>query len=210
MTPQGTRPRVEGEREAEIFDATARLLVECGYDKLTFDAVAAAARASKATLYRRWPSKVDLLIVLLEHLKGVGLQPLVDSGNLREDLLALSCGEGGLAGEMPLGIIGALIPALHRDAELTAAFQRRFIAPKLQVAVAAFERARARGEVGADADTDLLARILPSMCTHEVFVLGTHLTRERIAHLIDTVVLPACRATVTPPSDRPSTVGPAR
>src|SRR6478735_3088737 len=127
MTAPTTRPRVEGEREAEIFDATARLLVEWGYDKLTFDAVAAAARASKATLYRRWRSKADLVIDLLEHLKGVGLQPLVVSG--------------------------ALIPALHRDDELTAAFQRRFIAPKLQVAVAAFERARARGEVGADADT---------------------------------------------------------
>ena len=52
--PGTTRPRVAGEREEEILDATVRLLVDVGYDKLTLDAVAAEARASKATLYRRW------------------------------------------------------------------------------------------------------------------------------------------------------------
>ena len=42
-----TRPRVEGEREVEIFDVTTRLLIESGYDNLTLDSVATAARASK-------------------------------------------------------------------------------------------------------------------------------------------------------------------
>lgn len=196
MTSQHTRPRVEGERVAEIFEATARLLVEHGYDKLTFDAVATAARASKATLYRHWPSKADLVIDLLGHLKGLERAQAVDTGSLREDLLALSCGEGGLTDEVPLGIIGALIPALHRDGELSEVFRKRLIEPKLAVAIAAIERARGRGEVGPDADAALLARILPSMCTHDVFVLGTRLTREHIARVIDAVVLPACRATL--------------
>jgi AcrR family transcriptional regulator len=49
-----TRPRVEGEREDEILDACVELLLEAGYDRLTMDAVAKKARASKATLYRRW------------------------------------------------------------------------------------------------------------------------------------------------------------
>jgi AcrR family transcriptional regulator len=203
MTPQGTRPRVEGEREAQIFDATAALLVESGYDKLTFDAVAAAAKASKATLYRRWPGKADLVIDMLEHLKGPETRPAVDTGSLREDLLALACGEGGLTDEVPVGIIGALVPALHRDGELTRAFRERFIGPKLAVAVDAFERARGRGEIGPDADVGLLARILPSMCTHEVFVFGTRMTSEHVARILDTVVLPACRATLPPTSERP-------
>ena len=57
-----SRPRVEGEREGEILEAALDALRESGYDRLTFDAVASAARASKATLYRRWPAKVDLVI----------------------------------------------------------------------------------------------------------------------------------------------------
>ena len=69
MTPPTTptettasRPRVEGVREAEILEATLQVLVDVGYDRLTMDAVALRARASKATLYRRWNSKLRLVI----------------------------------------------------------------------------------------------------------------------------------------------------
>ena len=61
MVPQ-LRPRVEGDREEEILEATIDLLVEVGYHRLTLDAVAREARASKATLYRRWESKPALVI----------------------------------------------------------------------------------------------------------------------------------------------------
>ena len=65
MTPataSKTRPRIEGDREAEILEATLELLASAGYDRLTMDAVAAAAKASKATLYRRWSTKAELVI----------------------------------------------------------------------------------------------------------------------------------------------------
>ena len=56
------RPRVEGDREREILDAALEVLAEVGYDRLTMDAVAQRAKASKATLYRRssstrWPAR---------------------------------------------------------------------------------------------------------------------------------------------------------
>ena len=56
MTPAeaaALRPRVEGDREQEIFDAALEVLGEVGYDRLTMDAIAQRAKASKATLYRR-------------------------------------------------------------------------------------------------------------------------------------------------------------
>src|SRR3954470_6760096 len=56
------RPRVEGGREEEILDATVTVLAELGYDRLTMDAVATAAKASKATLYRRWSTKAELVV----------------------------------------------------------------------------------------------------------------------------------------------------
>src|SRR4249919_3462855 len=65
-----TRPRVEGDRETEILDATLELLATAGYDRLTMDGVAAAAKASKATLYRRWTSKAELVIDAIERAKG--------------------------------------------------------------------------------------------------------------------------------------------
>ena len=50
-----SRPRVEGDREREILEAALETLADVGYDRLNFDSVASAAKASKATLYRRWP-----------------------------------------------------------------------------------------------------------------------------------------------------------
>src|SRR4051812_36234857 len=90
----GTRPRVEGDREQEILDATLDVLVDVGSDRLTMDAVAAAARASKATLYRRWSSKAVLVIDALLSQKAP--QSVPDTGNLRDDLLGTFCGMGGL------------------------------------------------------------------------------------------------------------------
>ena len=71
----GGRPRVEGDRELEILDATLEVLADVGYDRLTMDAVAARAKASKATLYRRWNDKaslvVDALLVGQAHRRAV-------------------------------------------------------------------------------------------------------------------------------------------
>ena len=68
MTPQVeatlSRPRIEGDREVEILDAALEVLADVGYDRLTMDAVAQRAKASKATLYRRWNGKVSLVIDL--------------------------------------------------------------------------------------------------------------------------------------------------
>lgn len=189
-----TRPRVEGEREREIYAVVVDLLAGCGYDKLTFDAVATAARASKATLYRKWPGKAELVVDAVSFVLACDRKP-VDTGTLRGDLLAAACQQGGL-GDNLATVIGSVLPALHRDPELHRAFHERFMEPKLAAAVEMFERARARGEIGPCADTRELANILPALCTHDTFVSGTPTTPEAIAHKIDTIVLPACRATL--------------
>ena len=139
--PTTCRPRIEGERESEIFAAVVALLVEAGYDKLTFDAVATAVRASKATLYRRWPTKADLVLDAVAAQLAAEPERDDDTGSLRGDLLAQACGPGGLCDDFP-AVLGALVPAMHRDAELFAGFRRRFVEPKLDRALAAFERAR--------------------------------------------------------------------
>ena len=84
-----------GEREDEILDAAFTELLHVGYDRLTFDSVARAARASKATLYRRWETKSALVVDAFLRHKGATHAQVPDEGSLRADLLALVAPKAG-------------------------------------------------------------------------------------------------------------------
>ncbi len=183
------RPRVEGEREQQILDATLDTLAEVGYDRLTMDAVAAKAKASKATLYRRWNGKSALVIDALCSQKES--PDTSDTGTLRGDLLSAFCGMGGLTDTHQIAILGSVITAISRDQEFAEAFRNDFIAPKATLSRQIFERAQARGEVRADIDLDLIAAALPGIVLHRLFLLGETPTQAQIARVIDHVILPA-------------------
>jgi AcrR family transcriptional regulator len=187
------RPRVEGGREDEILDATVEILAELGYDRLTMDAVATAAKASKATLYRRWSTKAELVVDAISRAKGCPMPEDVDTGSLRGDLISMSCNEGGFTSEMPMSVMAGLLTALHRDADLQKAFKERFLAPRLALTNGVFERAVHRGEIGADVDIELLSQTLPAVIIHRAFVLGIEPTEDLILRVIDHVILPAAR-----------------
>lgn len=125
-----SRPRVEGDREQQILDGVLQVLVDVGYDLLTFDAVAAQVHASKATLYRRWSTKADLVVSAVQaSMCMASLHDLPDTDSLRGDLMAMFAGEEDLPIQLA-EVIAALMPAMHRDADLTAAVKERFILPK--------------------------------------------------------------------------------
>lgn len=198
-----SRPRVEGEREREILQAALDVLVEAGYDRLTMDAVAAAARASKATLYRRWSTKQALVVDAVCSQNAPTSVP--DTGSLREDLVANFCGLGGFGDPRGLAVLAAVVTAMARDAEFAQTYRRDFIGPKLAAARVIFERARERGELRADADIDLLAPALPGIVLHRVFLLGEEATPALIEQVVDRVILPAATAGAVPaPYDRPA------
>src|SRR4051794_41920104 len=99
MTPEAAaavaaaRPRIEGVREQEILDAAIDVLADVGYDRLTMDAVAHRAKASKATLYRRWDSKATPLVEAIARVKATPPPP--DTRDLRSHPGAALCGAGG-------------------------------------------------------------------------------------------------------------------
>ncbi|MEU0089693.1 TetR/AcrR family transcriptional regulator C-terminal ligand-binding domain-containing protein [Kribbella sp. NPDC006257] len=187
------RPRVEGGREEEILDATVEVVAELGYDRLTMDAVATAAKASKATLYRRWSTKAELVVDAISRAKGCPMPEDVDTGSLRGDLISMSCNEGGFTSELPMSVMAGLLTALHRDADLQKAFKERFLAPRLALTNGVFERAVQRGEIGAEVDIELLSQTLPAVIIHHAFVLGIEPTEDLILRVIDHVILPAAR-----------------
>jgi len=187
------RPRVEGGREEEILDATVEVVAELGYDRLTMDAVATAAKASKATLYRRWSTKAELVVDAISRAKGCPVPDDVNTGTLRGDLISLSCDEGGFTSEMPMSVMAGLLTALHRDTDLQKAFKERFLAPRIAVVNQIYGRAVERGEIAADVDVELLSTTLPAVIIHHAFILGVEPTDELILRVIDNVILPAAR-----------------
>ena len=197
MTPSTERPRIEGDREQEILDATLQVLAEYGYDRLTMDAVAAQARASKATLYRRWNNKVSLVIEALQHMKGA--EELPDTGSLRGDLQAVFCGVGGLSDTTAVATYASVLTAISRDADFAEAFRRDFVGPKIAASRLLWERARERGELREGLDLDLFEPALAGIVLHRMFVMGEIPSQDLITRVIDQIILPAAiRGPVTP------------
>jgi len=114
--PVATSPRVERSKAA-ILDATLALLAEAGVGGMTVDAVAARAGVGKATVYRHWGSRAELIVEAISSL--VTDDEAVDRGSLREDLLAAYdrivqvCSTGVISQVLP-----TLAEAAARDPEL--------------------------------------------------------------------------------------------
>ena len=187
------RPRVEGEREEEILDAVVDMLMENGYERLTMDAVAKRARASKATLYRRWQTKQSLVVDAVIRSKSLHDQPVPDTGSLRGDLRAVFCGSGGMTSHssQTTGVLGVVLTALQTDPDFAHQFRTRFIAPKAHVTAEIYRRAAERGELAPDVDLSLLGPAFAGILLHRRFVLGEEITPELVERVLDQIILPA-------------------
>ena len=186
-----TRPRIEGDREDEILDATLQLLMEVGYDRLTLDAVARRAHASKATLYRRWESKPSLVVDAMVRAKQAPHIEHRDTGSLRGDLVETFCGGHGPGSNAATGALGSVMTALGSDPEFAARFREAFIEPKVAVSREIYARAIERGEIPEGLDLDIIAPALAGILLHRAFVLGLVPDDATVERVIDHVILPA-------------------
>jgi AcrR family transcriptional regulator len=178
-------------REDAILRATLELLADAGYDQLTIDAVAARARCSKATIYRRWPGKGALVMTAVRRHAGRSGAAVPDTGSLRSDLLAaLGAMRSSLSGQDAALILGLLV-AMHRDPELAGVVREQVLDAKREVFGAVIARAAARGDVPATADQALLAEISSAVLFSRLLVTGEPLDDAFIQHLVDAVLLPA-------------------
>jgi len=181
------------QREEAILLATLQLLAESGYDQLTIDAVAARARCSKATIYRRWPGKAALVMTAVRRYAGRSGTPAPDTGSLRSDLLAALQAMRSSLTEADAALILGLLIAMRRDPELAATVRDQVLDAKREALGAAIGRAIARGEIPADTDTGLLAEISSAVLFSRQLVTGEPLDDDFIQHLVDAVLLPALR-----------------
>lgn len=188
------------ERHQAICDAVFSLLSEVGYDRMSMDAVAARARASKATIYRAWPNKPDLVMEALAHRFGGAPEP-PDTGTLRGDLIVLVTGACDFANSPDGAVVTGLMTAATRNIDLSRVLYRCAYETKRAVHGAIVASAAARGEVALDTDPDLLHEVLHSMVLTRKLWADGPLDEVFVIHVVDDVLLPVLGRQAGPPAN---------
>ncbi len=186
----GYRDRViRTARESELLAVTLQLLEQNGYDGLTVDDVAATAHASKSTMYRRWPTKAELVLAaFIEGIRQVAVPP--DTGSLRGDLLAI--GDMVCAQAVDhAGTVRAVLGEFSRNPALTEALQHQFFDQRRALINHILQQAVDRGEISAQAVNHELWDLLPGYMIYRSVIQGRLPTRETVRMLVDDVILPS-------------------
>ncbi|GFM67585.1 putative TetR-family transcriptional regulator [Pseudomonas cichorii] len=180
-------------RDAAILDAAIEVLAESGYDGMTMDMVAMRARAGKATVYRRWSSKAELILDAVAHLKRgqVDIESLPDTGTLRGDLLALFKPQSAEEGERKMRVMAGLASVLLQHPQLAEAGDAAIVEPWAAVNRMLMRRALERGEISANADIDAASQVLPSMAAYRALIQRKPFDLQFLTTMIDGVLLPA-------------------
>jgi AcrR family transcriptional regulator len=192
IAPKVGRP-MDASRDSDILDSALDVLAEVGYDGMTIDMVAARAKAGKATLYRRWPSKTELVLDAVACMKNssIDYSNLPDTGSLRGDLVAMIKPLSITDSQKKLKVMAGLVSLLARNPELADVANQVIMAPRIELNRFFLHRAIERGEIPADTDVDLVSMISPSMVTYRTLVMQSPVDREFLLRLINSVVLPA-------------------
>jgi AcrR family transcriptional regulator len=181
-------PSTLSPRDREFLSVTLELLAQHGYDRLTVDAVAARAHASKATVYRRWPSKADLVLAAFsEGIRQVVVPP--DTGALRSDLLRLGQLIREQARQHTSTIRAVLVEASHNSA-LNDVFRLEFIEPWKALIEHVMHHAAVRGELDSAIVGGELWDLLPGYLLFRSIIAGRPPTGDTVRVLVDDVVIP--------------------
>jgi AcrR family transcriptional regulator len=191
------RQRKRGaELERAIKDATIAELADGGYGNLTIESVAARAQTGKASIYRRWPTKQELVLDAFDALLSSPLLSpeklqLDDSVSTRDALLTLvqrvSAVMMGPGGEALRSIMGESL----RDAGFCAVLECDYFHPRKQALIGLLERGVRRGEVRPDAMLALVPEMLTGTLLHRIVVRRRSISQDELTQLVDGVLMPA-------------------
>ncbi len=183
------RTRLTPEREHELFTAVLELLKESGYEALTMDAVAARTRSSKATLYRQWNGKPQLVAAAMRHHKPANSSD-IDTGSLRGDLHEIARRAEEVAPDTEL--LAAVSHAMLRNPELGDALREMIVEPERASLTAMLHRAELRGEIREGAAArEFLMHTLVGILPARKLIEDRFVDAEFLTRYFDAVILPA-------------------
>jgi AcrR family transcriptional regulator len=187
----GLRPRGRAEQVVQrVFRATAKELTRVGYTLLRVEDVAARSGVNKTTIYRRWPTKPELVAAVLREMAAK--TPPIDTGTLRGDLRA-SLLEVIAEAHRPLGRGIMRIMQSERTVPEVDALARRLRDEQHEKRVAMVERGIARGELPGRVDPHLVVDLVTAPVLRRTITFGEVVEPSYIDGVLD-VVLTGARA----------------
>lgn len=177
------------ELDSAILDAGWEQLLDAGYAGFTIDAVAARSASARSVLYRRWPTRLELLEAVIRRRGEIDVIDVPDTGTLRGDVLAvLTDFNARRAGTM--GLFAALLGAYYDEAGGSPAKLRALFVPdgpSIMSQIA--ERAVARGEL-ATLPPPRVLNLPADLLRHELFMTMAAVPQDTITEIVDDVFLP--------------------
>ncbi|RZS39213.1 TetR family transcriptional regulator [Herbihabitans rhizosphaerae] len=171
-----------------ITDAVLAELVERGYARLSMEGVAKRAGAGKSALYRRWPTKREMVLAVLAEI-SVPLADDEDTGTLRGDVRATVAGVAAWLAEPPFSrIIPDLVAEATRTPELAEAIATTIGEPRRALARVKLERAMARGELPAETDLEMARDLLAALVYWRMVVRQAPVEPDYLDRVTDTVL----------------------
>ena len=188
------RPTRSQIREQAILEAAVSLVAELGYERVTMNDIAARARASKATMYRKWPTKADLIAAaLIRHAEADAQTTWKDTGSLRGDLLAVVHGISNIAaGDDGPSFLG-MLEAVRADPTLRDMVRDQIAQTSLEGDRVLVTRARDRGEDVRVDGTPWVLELAVAAMTIRKLLYGTDDDGTYEEDLVDRVLLPLMR-----------------
>lgn len=184
--PARGRPR-DPDVDDGILRAAADLAAERGFDGLTMDGVAKRAGVAKASVYRRFPGKVDLIVAVC-HAAAPLQEHAPDTGTLRGDLLELM---GSLSDTISKSEVGAILPAMVAEAVVNEEVRealRAFSSGRRSRMAEVLDRAAERGDLSADVDRELLVDQLVGAIIYRRLFSTRPTDRTALAALVDQTI----------------------
>ena len=177
-------------REAQLLEVALEVLRETGYDKLTVDQVVARAHASKTTVYRRWPTKSELVCAAFAYRLRDKFGPLADAGTLRDDLLALAA-KLSTDAQGHAQVAAGILAAGERSPRLRELVMNELYQLRKEQVLVVLRRAVARGEIVPEAISDATVDVLPAYIMFRILQHERPVTLETQRALVDQVLLPS-------------------
>jgi AcrR family transcriptional regulator len=191
------RRRRRGEQlERELLDAAWDELAEIGFANLTMESVAARAKTGIAVLYRRWPSKDDLVLAAIAHYGRTRPVDIPDTGSLRGDLLELLASFSKARATFTT-VVAATFSGLLADTGMTPAQVRdKLLGDRPLWSDRIFQRAHDRGEIDLDRIPPAVLAMPFDLLRHDLLMTLKPLRPERIRSIIDELFLPLVDVTL--------------